>query len=163
MNYRVATLIAGCVVGLAAAQSLGLFGGGSPSVISPCPIWLVVPIFLGVPAIVAVAVLTAIFLVWRPSLFQGATAVPIRTYVLWGVITILSGIWIVAGWRYGLKYEGSGYTTVCALVSLAFFCLSAFALWQARKTPSFTNALLAQTLLFVWLASYALPYLGETP
>jgi hypothetical protein len=89
--------------------------------------------------------------------------VPIRSYVLWVAVTILSGTWIVAGWHYGLEYEGLEYTASCALFSVALSSLSAFALWRARTAPSFSSALVFQTLLFLWLASYALPYLGEIP
>jgi hypothetical protein len=163
MQSLVATLAAGGLVALVAAQAVGLFGRDIPSEFTPLPLWLVFLQWCGASALPTVIALAAIFWLWCPSLFQGASAVPNRSYALWFVVATLSAIWSLGGWHYGVRYEGLEYTAFCTLFSVALLCLSAFALWRARTVPSFSNALVFQTLLFLWLASDAFPYLGELP
>ncbi len=164
MNQKISVLVAAAVVAVVSAQALGQFGGGSPLILTPSPIPFVVPILiLNLPVVLAISLFTLAFLIWRPALFHGAVGVPIRTLALFAITSVLSFVWFISSWSYGLKYEGRTYTVVCALLSAALFSVSGFLLWRARTAPSFVTALLSQTTIFLWLASYALPYLGETP
>src|SRR5690606_906687 len=118
MNPRTTTLVAGGVVSIIAMQSLGLFGGGAPTIASPASMLLVIPAFMGVPPLLVVMVLVGLFLVWRPSLFSGRPEIPVRTVVLLVVATVLSAFVFVAGWEYGYKYQGPGYTQLCLVLSI---------------------------------------------
>src|SRR5690606_3020912 len=118
MNPRTTTLVAGGVVGIVAMQSLGLFGSGAPTIASPASMLLVLPAFMGVPPLLVVMVLVGLFFVWRPSLFSGRPEIPVRTVILLIVATVLSAFVFVAGWEYGYKYQGPGYTQLCLVLSI---------------------------------------------
>jgi hypothetical protein len=155
-------LMSGVVVFAIAAQALGMFGGGAPTVLTPRPIVLVVPIFRGVPGFGAVTLFLLIFWTWQPSLFSGVSKIPVRSLVLVGLTTVLSIAWFI-GWSFGVKYQGGGYTLLCALLSAIFMFGTILIAWRGRKAPSFLGSLSFDTVLFGWLATYALPYLGEMP
>ena len=163
MNPRTTTLVAGGVVGIVAMQSLGLFGSGAPTIASPASMLLVLPAFMGVPPLLVVMVLVGLFFVWRPSLFSGRPEIPVRTVILLIVATVLSAFVFVAGWEYGYKYQGPGYTQLCLVLSILMIASCFALLWSGYRRPSFRRALASQAVLFAWLASYAFPYLGETP
>jgi hypothetical protein len=163
MGPRTLTTIAGIAVGLIAAQSLGMFGGGAPTILSPVSIPLAIPAFLGVPPSLVVLAFVAIFWLWCAPLFAGKISVPKRTGVLLMVVGALSTIAFAIGWRFGMEYQGLAHIAVCILASAAMLAFCIFFFRRVHKHPSFGGSLLLHTLIFVWIASYALPYLGETP
>lgn len=148
---------------LVAAQAVGAFGGGSPTITAPAPLLLVVPALLGLPAPVVILLFTACFLLWLPSLYAGRPAVPTRSVALGVTVAVVSTAVYAISWSYGLRYQGLAHTTACFALNLLFAMCSLVAVRRARKYPSFNAALAAHTITFVWLASYAFPYLGETP
>ena len=163
MNPRTATLIAGLVVALVAGQSLGRFGGGVPSIVAPASMLLVYPVFMGLPVAIVIGAFVACFWLWRPSLFAGEPRVPNRTIVLLAVATGASAFMFIMGWDYARKYQDYGYALFC-LVASALMLVGCVALvWKGRMHPSFRSSLVAHIAVFAWLASYAFPYMGETP
>jgi hypothetical protein len=163
MYPKIATTLAGLLVALAAAQSLGAFGGGSPTILSPVSVPLAIPALLGAPLPLVVLTFAGIFWLWCFQLFNGTPLVPRRTTLLLGVMAALSTASFAIGWDYGIRYQGLTYTITCVVASTAMLACCAFILWRARKRASFSGSVLLHTLTFVWLASYAFPYLGETP
>jgi hypothetical protein len=158
---------AGCValVG-ASAQALGLFGGGSPTLASPLPVPLVIPIFLGVPWFVALLVPVSLFLVcvW-PFLTRHtvATGLSLRTWLPLGLITAGSVAWYWFGWAYGEEYQGREYTFWSAMLSAGFFAASSVTAGIATNTRQPFWYVAAHVLIFGWFGTYAFPWLGETP
>ncbi len=148
---------------LVAAQAIGAFGGGSPTITAPAPLLLVVPALLGLPAPVVILLFTACFLLWLPSLHKGRPALPTRSVALAVAVAVVSSAVYATNWSYGLRYQGLAHTAACLALSLLFAACTLGAVCRARKRPSFKAVLAAHTLTFVWLASYAFPYLGETP
>jgi len=163
LNPPQALLLAAGLVALVVAQALGLFGGSSPSIWSPAPFLLVIPAFIGVPALLVLFLYVAIFFVWSPRLYRGEPRTPRRTLVLYVVCGILSAASFAEGWQSGIKYEGLAFTATCAAVSAFYFCICSLLLWRSYASPTFIRSLLAQALLFAWIGSYAVVYLGETP
>lgn len=155
--------MSGAIVGLIAAQALGIFGGGAPTVISPGPVPLVVLVLLGLPISLVILAFVGWYLWWCPSLYSGLPRFPMRSIVLFVTLVVLSAAAFVGGWDYGVKYQGFNYTLTCLLISLLLAAACGVAVWLARKAPSFSRSLAAQFLIFAWLVSYAFPYLGETP
>src|SRR5580698_4820856 len=94
-----ALTVAAIFLALVVAQAMGLFGGSSPSIWSPAPFLLVVPVLLGVPYLLVLSVFIAIFCVWSPALFRGEHRTPRRTVVLYVVFGVLSAASFVAGWH----------------------------------------------------------------
>jgi hypothetical protein len=110
----------------------------------------------------AVAVPSLLFFVWNPGLFRGDAKVPKRSYWLLGTAIILSSIWFVVSWKWGLQYQGVRYTyIVCGgNIVWAVFLVGLFAGFRNREV-SFKTNLLLHWALFAWLAWYAFPFLGE--
>jgi hypothetical protein len=102
--------------------------------------------------------------VWNPGLLRGETKVPKRSYVLLGIAAVLSTVWFVAGWSYGLEYQGARHVWAVCVINIAWL-LSLGVLfgrtWKAQA--SFGTNLFLHWLLFAWLAWFAFPYLGELP
>jgi hypothetical protein len=155
-------LVAAAVV-VIASQSLALFGGRAPSLISPASFPLIVPALLGVPPWLVTIFWGGVFLGWNPALLKSGAHVPARTVALWLATALLSGAYFVASWRAGLVFEGPVFTRVSFVLDLALFGLCSVLLWRARVAPSFRRSLSFQACLFVWLLTYAFPYLGQAP
>jgi hypothetical protein len=154
------------VVALATAQGLGLLGGGSPTIASPVPVPLAIPIFFGVPRFVVPAVCALLFLAWiSPLLITGdpRPAFPIRSWVLLGLVAGGSLYWYRMGWSYGLEFEGPEYTLWCAILSGTFFVSALLAAAAATRWRYRVLYVVAHTLAFCWASTYAFPWLGETP
>jgi hypothetical protein len=113
---------------------------------------------------VALAIPSIFFLFWNPQLFRGLAGIPRRTYVLFVSTVLLSIAWFVGGWKFGLEYQGTRFTyLVCAINALWILLLSLLFTRSWKRDLSFPSSLALNWLLFVWLAWYAFPYLGELP
>jgi hypothetical protein len=156
----IATALATLFVAFVCAHSLA---ENMPTLASPAPIPLVLLVFLGIPRVVIAGMYACGFSLWCVQLFQGNTHIPIRTLVLFFLSVALSLLGFVGSWDFGLKYQGAAYTVSCAIFSVALFTTCGALLWYARKRPTYWVSLSGHTLLFVWLATYAFPYLGEMP
>jgi hypothetical protein len=118
--------------------------------------------FLGLLALFLPSVL---FFVWHPALFKGSNLFPKRTYVLFIALVVLTAVWFIVGWRFGLRYQGAWYAYFACAVNSAWIAALAALLWQCRrkKRISFASNLLVHWVLFAWLAWWAFPNLGELP
>lgn len=163
MNAKFVTLIAAILLGIASAQAFGAFGGGSPSLASPAPLPTTLTAMLGVPWVVISLIVGGLFCFWCKQLFTRQAAVPLRTWILFFITTALTAAWYLAGWNYGLKWEGKIFTYGCAVISGLLFLMCGLSLFLAKQRKSFPASMVAHLLLFVWIFSYAFPWLGETP
>ena len=165
MKSIILTILAGLLLALLAAQSLGVWVPGGASIIAPLPLPLIWFAFRTDSAfLLAIALLPSLaFWVWSPGLFRGKATVPFRSIILFVIGLAASIIWFVEGWRYGLKYQGLTYNISTALLSAVLAVLTGVLILRSRKVPSFTLNLLTHFVLFAWLITYAFPYLGELP
>ena len=146
--------------------SVGLLGGrgGTPSLSAPASAVLVIPLFISeLWGTVALGLWPLAFAGWaRPQLLASG-AFPVRSMGLWAAVQLSSVLWFAAGWKLGLRYQGSefvwGSLALGLLISLGVAGLG----FSCRKKPSFIRSLTAHWLLFAWIVTYAFPYLGETP
>ncbi len=157
----VAVLLATVAVMLIAAQSLGLFVGGSLTLVSPWSFALIVPTLIGIPPWLVPLLWGGAFIAWHPALLRGAAAVPPRTVGLWLAITMLSAAYFVVSWRAGAMFQGRLFTGICLAVNLVAFGVCSLLLRRAHVKPSFARTLSLQLSLFVWISTYAFPYLGS--
>jgi len=74
-----------------------------------------------------------------------------------------SAICFRIGWVYGEKYEGLAFTSACATLIGCMFLAIVIAGWIAVGRRTLLPRILGEALVFVWLFTYAFPYLGETP
>ena len=135
--------------------------------LSPLPALTVLPAFFlsGWPlSLAAVTVPVLLFFAWNPGLFRSHAKIPKRSYILLLVATVLSVIWFVSGWNYGLKYQGARYTHMIFNLNVAWIgCLGVLFTRASRVGTSFKTNLFLHWMLFAWLAWFAFPYLGELP
>jgi hypothetical protein len=152
------TLMAGICLSVPAMIGLS---AGEPRPLSPMPLLVVVPAFL--VHVGAVLVPVALFFAWNPSLFRGQQTVPRRTYWLLGITALLNVAWFAGGWKWGVEFEGIRYVRIVGIANIIWttFLVSLFAAFRSRA--SFKKNLFLHWMLFVWLAWYAFPYLGELP
>jgi hypothetical protein len=156
----VMVLAATAAVSLVAAQSLGLFHHGSLTLMSPWSFVLIVPTLMGVPHWFVPLLWGALFVGWYPALIWGAIEVPSRTVALWLASAMLSIAYFMASWRAGVMFQGLLFTVLVLVLNVVAFSISSVFLWRARTRPSFWRCLRFQVSLFVWVSTYAFPYLG---
>jgi drug/metabolite transporter (DMT)-like permease len=147
--------------------TLGLFLTGVPTVFCPLPALTILPLFLFGDMhvqFVPVVIPLILFFVWNPDLFRGGGTIPKRTHILFVFATVLSVIWFIGGWNYGLQYQGPTYTHLICALNVAWIAGLGVLLFRRRKLdPSFASNLVFHLLFFAWLSWYAFPYLGELP
>jgi hypothetical protein len=132
-----------------------------PSFLSPWASLALLPaIFLSPIAALMPAVL---FWAWVPHLFRGETVIPSRSAVMLGVLTVLTPIWFVIGWDYGVRFQGSRHTVSMACLNALILVATWYLLRRGRNAPSFRASLRFHAALFAWLAWAAFPHLGEFP
>ena len=156
----VCVVIVATGMALIAAQSLGLFGGGAPTLLSPAAFPLTALALSGIPQWLVVAFWGGVFLAWNPGSLRGTATIPSRTVALWLVMALLSSAYFVAGWRAGLRYEGPLFVWITLVLNILLFGLCSAWLWRARSRPSFERSVILHASLFAWISTYAFPYLG---
>jgi hypothetical protein len=164
MRTRGTVLALAVMVATLAAHSLGLAGDATPSLSSTYPLLLIVPLgFLGVPTVLIALIFGACFILWSSQLFHGRFEIPRRSLVLFVISALLSCILFVVGWRFGLQYQGRSYVFWSATLAAAGAALMILLLEWNRRAPSVANSVLFHFVLFAWLCTFAMPWLGETP
>ena len=94
--------------------AVGLLPGGVPTVLGPLP-----RIRLSWPRSMAALIVPVLFfLAWEAGLFRGGAKIHQRSHVLLALASVLSVVWFVSGWEYGLKYQGVRYTYLVYFVML---------------------------------------------
>ncbi len=139
---------------------------GVHTLLCPFPFVTIVPAFMLASVQLhplAALVPAALFFLWCPGLFRGQTKVPNRSVVFFGILTVLTGIFFIGSWSYGLQYQGAAFTYGTCAANIAWIILLWSVFIWARGKQTFHANLLVHFLLFAWLGWYAFPYLGELP
>ena len=149
------------VAGLSLLLPALFFNKQESSIFYPHPGVLLLSIFLGLRW-AAFAVPALSFFVWNQGLFRGDSQVPMRSYVLLIVATLVNALWFVVGWKDGLAVQGARYNYSVCIINIAWVVLLSVMFARHRKAaPSFKMNLLLHWMLFAWLTWYALPFFGE--
>lgn len=123
---------------------------------------MIIPAFLDLPIAIAVGAPAIAFAALCWQLFRGVAAVPMRFKVVFWLCTALAVCGYVIGWSYGVKYQGFTHTVGCALAaSMMATAVALLVHLPAKNQRSFASSLAAQALFFVFVVTYAFPYLGE--
>jgi len=154
-------LVATAAVTLVAAQSLGSFQHGALTVISPWSFVLIMPTLLGVPPWLIPLLWGALFVGWYPASLWGAAEVPSRTIALWLASAVLSIAHFVTSWGAGVSFQGLLFTVPVLVINVIAFGTCSALLRRALDKPSFGRCLSLHVSLFVWISTYAFPYLGS--
>jgi hypothetical protein len=159
------TLIAGCA--LTVLAWIGLFGSPTESLVSPWPVLTYIPAFVLLTRFsvhmpwYSVLIPLLSFFAWNVSLFRGSARIPKRSWVLLSILTVLSVLHFVAGWGYGIMFQGREFTRMICGANLIWLALLWAGLYRWLRRPSFIGNLLFHWMVFAWLAWCAFPNLGE--
>jgi hypothetical protein len=145
------------------AQSLGAFGDGAPSLISPYPLPFTLLALLGVPVFLLAILFGALFYFACRRAVLNELRRPNGAAVALGVTTIASIGYFVTSWHYGIEYQGKLFVNACIRVNAAAVLglLVMLALNYRRATP--LSVVAFYFALFAWIGTYAFPYFGEGP
>lgn len=161
-----------CLLTVAAGLSLlipaavGFLHSKVPTILYPFPALTVLPaLALSSLELWAVAALVPplLFFAWNPGLLRGMGKIPKRSNWLLIAMIVFSAFWFIIGWHDGIHYQGATYVHAVAIVNVAWVALLAVAFTRYGRYESFVVGVALHWALFLWLAWYALPYLGELP
>ena len=164
MKASYQTLVVG--FGLVLLAWIGCFSSGMPTLTCPMPAITVIPAFFlasFLPYRLAILVPALLFVSWNPGLFRGDTQVPKRSWFLLSVLNVLSVAYFVRSWKYGTQYQGREYTVAICTINVVWLVGLWAILYRSARGSSFKANLFFHSVVFVWLAWYAFPYLGELP
>lgn len=169
MNVRSKTGLMTLAVGFALVipSSIGILLSNVQTVLCPFPLLMLLPAMLlgGLHSWkVVIALPTLFFFIWQPGLFDGQAKIPKRSYWLFAVAAVLSIMYFVSSWKWGLEYQGANFTHSVCIINIVWVAFLGFTLaMNRRRAPSYGFNLFLHWVLFAWLAWYAFPYLGELP
>ena len=152
---RIALTVAGAL--LLVPISWRIFTLTQPAV----PIPFVLPLLLGLPPSLAVGFPSVIFCLWCQPFFRGGLVPAHRTMVAFVLVALLSTVVFGLGWHDGFKYQEASFTIRAAIISFGGAALVLLMLALSRRTSSFPLQFATNFVLFAWVFTYALPYLGE--
>ncbi len=161
-RHLTSVLLATAAVAVVAAQAVGLFGGGSQTWTLPSCFPFIILTLIGVPRWLIPLLWAVLFIVWDPTLLRAQAAeVPARTVALWLATSLMSVAYFVVSWRAGVWVEGLLFTATSLAVDFVAFGICSLLLRRARVNGSLGQSLALQVSLFVWVSTYAFPYLGS--
>jgi hypothetical protein len=138
---------------------------GVPTFYSPFPLLVILPAFLGIPIPLIAIASAALFAASLFRHFQGSPGLKpsLGLTVTLLLTTGLTALWIIGGWSYGVRYQGTSHTIAITIANVIFagvaWCSWSFARMQRR----YRTQVAFSFSLFAWMFWYALPYLGELP
>jgi hypothetical protein len=156
----------GILVGLTIAIAIIAYvsvSSGVPSLISPFPLLVVVPFFFEVPGFAVPIIPALAFAVCHISHWRRKPRARLAiglTILLW-IVTPLNLVSLVAGWSYGIQYQGFAHTLFVVIVNATFAVVVWTMWWLATKPMNHRMQIAFGFMLFAWLSSFAFPWMGE--
>jgi hypothetical protein len=105
--------------------------------------------------------ITVFYLVWSFIFARNLPQISKPSQYL-ALILVLLSVWhLVAGFKYGLQYQGLAHTLLIYLYAVSFFG-ALFTLWfKNSQRPSYQTCQWFHIVLFCWLGWVSFPWLGE--
>ena len=122
------------------------------------PRWLEIPGFV----IAFVLPITVTAYLWLADIRKGIVRVPLRSWLLFGLLIVSVPIYFATHWGGGLKYQGLSTTAGLAVSNALGLVVLAVLAWFSTARPSWRASLAFQGGLFLFCAWSAFPWLGET-
>ena len=148
---------------------------GSKVLWSPKPLLVVVPAFLigampprrvagpsheWILSVLAAAPITVAYFVWSIGPLH-TSRIPVRSIVLLFLVTLFTFLSFLFGWKYGVKYQGRIHTISLVIINFVLGLTSFAILAFYSESPSGVLSLSFHGTLFLWLAWFAVPVLGD--
>lgn len=140
-----------------------------PKVYSPYSFSVVIPALLvgelGLSEfqmyIAAATPTVVLYLIWSIFFVNKSFIVSKPTIVLSAILIVLSVIFNVSSYQYGIKYQGILHTILMYAYNLGILATLLVVFKFNKANPSQNNCLGFNILLFSWLGWCAFPWLGE--
>lgn len=143
-----------------------------PTLSSPYSLMVIFPLFLlsdlgsshfpgALIYLLGCTPLVGVFLLWSSHLRAASNAIPRRSIVLFLLFAFLSCVFLYGSWSYGVRWQGLQHTLIVVSINVIFIVSLFFLLFAARQRQTFATNYAFHVLLFIWLAWYAFPWLGE--
>ncbi len=161
-NFTSPTFLAAGALALPALVAILRWQNPGDSLLYAWPLLIVLPMFF--LSFAGIVVPPIAFLLWCRQLMRGNAKIPRRTYVLFAVLAILDALYLYVAWPDGVAMQGMRYTrSICGINAGWIVALGALFFIFSKRPPSYRTSLFLHWLLFLWLACYAFPFLGEMP
>ena len=140
-----------------------------PKIYSPYSFSVVIPaLFISelglsrVPMYILAAIPTVtLYLIWSFFFINKSLKISKPTIAISLILIILSLVFNVHGYEYGIKYQGLLHTFVMYSYNISFL-VALMLIFKSNKTnPTLNNCLGFNVILFSWLGWSAFPWLGE--
>lgn len=136
---------------------------GVPTLTSPLPFLVVLPLLFSVPWIVVMTIPVATFLILNLYLGRAAMphAIPFRFTALLSVATAFSIYWFAYAVTYSYGYHGPTYTIGITIINVSMIVALWIAWFFIRRRASYWVTLAWSLAMTCWLFWFAFPWLGE--
>jgi len=140
-----------------------------PKLHSPYSFTVVIPALLiydlnlppFVMRVACVLPLVTLYLAWSFAFLKSRFKITLTQKVVSGLLVILSAVFNVNSFGYGLKYQGEFHTYIMYAYNISLVLGLSLILWANTKKPSFNSYISFSVVLFAWLGWVAFPWLGE--
>ena len=105
-----------------------------------------------------VALLTYI---WLRPLRHDDISVPLRSWLVLFALLVLVPVYFATSWQTGVLHQGLGATLALAAEAGSFLLALCILGYHAHRRPSFLLSLAFHSVLFLFVAWCAFPWLGE--
>lgn len=166
MIIKLQIIVGGLFVSIAGGLSMV---ADYPKIYSPYSFIVVIPtMFAGelelpmfITYFLGIFPLATLYLIWSFSFIRQPYSIPKPTVVLAAICIVLSGVFNITSYKYGIQYQGQLHTFLMYFFNLILIIIL-FLLFKLNKSnPSKYSGLGFNILLFSWLGWVAFPWLGE--
>lgn len=137
-------------------------GANYPTMYAPYSLISAVPVVMFPSYFVVLVVLPIIYLLWSFPLATGQKQIPTRTNIISITLVLLSFIYLMMGWQYGITYQGFFHVISMYVFNILFWSILLVLNLINRSSPAFLTNILYHGILFIWLSWVAFPWLGES-
>jgi hypothetical protein len=142
---------------------------GLPKLYSPYSFTVVIPALLAsglnlpspIIRVACVLPLLMLFIGWSFVFVKPPFRITHTQKLIAGLLIVLSVVFNVSSFSYGLKYQGELHTYLMYTYNALLLLGLSLVLWRNTKNPSIYSCVGFGVLLFAWLGWVAFPWLGE--
>jgi hypothetical protein len=153
-------LVLAASLSLAPFTYLSVWGSSGLTVYSPAALLAFFPLYI-LPQWLALFTPSLLFILWNGCLLRKDVAVPVRTSVVFLLLSALTVFYFVIGWSAGIEYNGAEYTRSVCVINVLMMGLLGLLWLVALKAKNYWANFIFSWVLFLWLSWQAFPYLGE--